>query len=257
MSIPPSWIQAASTVILVIVTGAYVIQTKNLVDETREARKREVMPILNLDLEPYAIGVMGPKVENIGNGPAVELDATIQLKPDGEKYSITSKNIASGDFAGSLEPEVGIEAHEDYSELSIEGTCKDVYREEHPVKDDFNLELLANKDGAESMMNRDEKIRHLRKIESNLEEISRSIEMDGLETYLTIQNRGSILDILHEESPLTVGEICQETGLIPLEVKAVLQWLDEAGAVEYDSDDIFRSAEEDLEVRLSRQTETE
>lgn len=64
-----STINAMATVILVLVTAAYVFLTWGVVKETRQARKQEIMPVMNLNLDPISIELGLPKLRMWGMGP--------------------------------------------------------------------------------------------------------------------------------------------------------------------------------------------
>ncbi|WP_408957557.1 hypothetical protein [Natrinema sp. 74] len=246
-------INAVSTVVLVIVTGVYAYLTWGMVRETRRARKQEVTPVMNLDIEPFSIGAWAPKIENIGNGPAIDVDGTVKLHPGGEEHNIQTKNIPSGDFTGSLSPQIAEDAHEDYESLVVEGSYRDVFGDRDTFKETYDLELLAKFDGADSMMKRDRRERHLRQIEKHLKSIAEGIEMDGFEKVLEMESRGRILEVLREHGPLSLRELASQTGMTPFDLAVDVTWLNEAGAVEYDvdRDDIFDEENLDVEIRTT------
>ncbi|WP_134670423.1 helix-turn-helix transcriptional regulator [Halorussus marinus] len=245
-------INAVSTVVLVIVTGVYAYLTWGMVRETRRARKQEVTPVMNLDVEPFSIGAWAPKIENIGNGPAIDVNGTVKLHPDGEEHEIQTKNIPSGDFTGSLSPNVSENTHEEYESLVVEGSYRDVFGDRDTFKETYELDLLAKLDGADSMMKRDQQERHLRSIDNHLKSIAGSIEMDGLEKVLKMESRGRLLEELREHDSLTLRELASQTGMTPFEIGVDLTWLNEAGAVEYDVDrgEIFDEENLDVEIRV-------
>ncbi|WP_152420752.1 hypothetical protein [Haloferax sulfurifontis] len=137
-----SFVSTGSSVILALVTAAYVILTWSLVTETRDARKQEIMPIFALEMEGYAVGALGPKLRNIGNGPATSVSATFQLKPSGQEHQASSKNVAPGDFVGSLDPKVPVDPDSDFEELCVSGTYTNVFGEEKPFSDSIDLEMF-------------------------------------------------------------------------------------------------------------------
>jgi len=255
LNIAPT-INAAATVILVIVTAAYVFLTWGMVKETRSARKQEVMPVINLDVEPFSIGAWAPKIENVGNGPALDVTGTVKLEPGGEEYELQSKNIPAGDFTGVLNPQVSEDTHEEHDSLTVEGEYTDVFGETGTFEAEYDLELLAKLDGADSMMKRDQQARHLKSIDQNLQSIAKSIEMDGLQKVLKMESHGRLLTELRENGALTVRELAAKTGMTHFELGGDLMWLNEAGAIEYDveQDQILSEENLDVEIRV-RDTE--
>jgi|GEM_PF-4782491 len=244
-------INSVSTVVLVIVTGVYAYLTWGMVRETRRARKQEVSPVMNLDVEPFSAGAVAPKIENIGNGPAIDVDGTVKLHPGGEEHEIQSKNIPSGDFTGSVAPQIGEDSHEEYESLVVEGSYRDVLGDRGTFEEEYDLKLLAESDGADSIMKRDRRERHLGKIAKHLKSIAQGIEMDGFEKALEMETRGRILEVLREHGPLSLRELAAQTGMTPFDLAMDVTWLNEANAVEYDvgRDEIFDEENLDVEIR--------
>lgn len=247
-----STINASATVILVLVTAVYAFLTWRMVVETRRARQQEVTPVFNLSVKPISIGAWAPAIENVGNGPALDVEATLTLEPGGEEHRVETKNIPEGDFAGSMNPRIGEDTHEEYDSLVVEGEYTDVFGERSTFDESYDLEFLAKHDGADSIMKRDPTERHVRRIEQHLKAISEGIEMDGLEKVLTMESRDRVLEPLREHEALTVRELASETGMTHFELAEELMWLNEAGAIEYDveRDEIFREEHLDVEIRL-------
>lgn len=95
MALVADWITAAFTVVLagfsaalVVVTARYVTQTRNLVAETQKsreeaclARELSVLPKLAIDTQTIAGMVVGLKLTNVGQGPALEVELTIAFEP--------------------------------------------------------------------------------------------------------------------------------------------------------------------------------
>jgi len=248
-----TFVNTGSSVILALVTAAYVILTWSLVIETRDARKQEVMPIFALEPEGYALGALGPKLKNIGNGPATSISATFQLKPDGQEHQVSSKNVAPGDFVGSLNPQVPMDSDSDFKELRVSGTYTNVFGEEKPLNDSINLKMFLQNTDADSLMGRDQSAEELKKINRNLKSISESIEMNRFEDVLKMEKRRRIIEELEEAGgSLTLKELSQHLGLITPVVAAWLTWMEEADVVEYDvqNDEITDQNNSDTEIRL-------
>ncbi|WP_436929086.1 hypothetical protein [Halosimplex halobium] len=249
-----SFVNTGSSVILALVTAAYVILTWSLVTETRDARKQEVMPIFALELEGYSIGAMGPKLKNIGNGPATSVSATFQLKPGGEEHQVSSKNVAPGDFVGSLDPKVPVNSDSGFEELRVSGTFTNVFGEEKPLDDSIDLEIFLQNTSADSLMGRDQSVEILKKINRNLKSISESIEMNEFEDVLKMEKRRRIVEELEEAGgSLTLKELSQRLGLMTPVVAAWLTWMEDADVVEYDvePDEIMDQNNSDTEIRLA------
>lgn len=245
-------INAVATVILVVITGVYAFLTWRLVKETRSAREQEAAPALNLDVAPFSFGAWVPKIENLGNGPALDVSGTVRLEPGGEEYDFHSKNIAAGEFTGTLEPKVNDESHLDYGSLIAKGSYTDVFGNYTEFIEEYDLEILASLDGAESILDRDDGLRYMRNMEGHLRTIADNIEMEGFEKLLQIKTRGTILSHLRDDGPLSVRELSQKTGLTHFEMGTDLMWLKEAGAIDYDveRDEIINEENLDVEILL-------
>jgi hypothetical protein len=247
-----SSINAGSSVLLAAITAVYVILTGQLLRETKNARRQELMPIMNLDLEQYAIGALGPKLENVGNGPARDVDATVKLVPGGKENTITSKNIRPGDFAASVGP-VSPDSHENYNKMVVEGEYTDAFGERECFKDEFDLAILENLDGAESMMDRDRQLREIKKIRKDLGSISDSLNVEGLDRLLSIRTNRPIIEVIRENDGITLQELSQEVGLNPLDLGVILTEFKEYDMVEYDvpTNDISREENRNTEIKLN------
>lgn len=248
-----SFVNTGSSVILALVTAAYVILTWSLVTETRDARKQEVMPIFALELEGYAVGALGPKLKNIGNGPAISVSATFQLKPNGREHQVSSKNVAPGDFVGSLDPKVPLDTDSDFEELRVSGTYTNVFGEKKPFNDSIDLEIFLQNTDADSLMGRDQSVEELKMINRNLKSISKNIEMNRFEDVLKMEKRRRIVEELEEAGgSLTLKELSQRLGLMTPVVAAWLTWMAEADVVEYDAEDdeITDQSNSDTEIHL-------
>ena len=177
--ISPATASVTASSMLVIVTAIYVIITRELVRETRNARKQEVLPFFKLQLQPVSMSSYGVKVVNHGNGPATNISLTLTLVPKkGSSKKTVSKEVngvSPGDFVGFLSPFQGIELSEEtsksYEKIVLEGRCFDVFDEEHKIADEYDLEML--KDPDESPAFKSKKERYLRKEERYLREIKK------------------------------------------------------------------------------------
>lgn len=248
-----SFVNTGSSVILALVTAAYVILTWSLVTETRNARKQEIMPIFALDLEGYAIGALGPKLKNIGNGPATSVSATFRLEPKGQAHQVSSKNVAPGDFIGSLKPEVPADPDSEFEELLVSGTYTNVFGEKKTFTDSIDLEIFLRNTDADALMRRDRSVEELKKMNRNLKSISKSIEMGQFEDILKMEKRRRIVEELEEAGgSLKLKELSQRLGLRTLIVAAWLTWMEDADVVEYDveNDEITNECNSDTEIRL-------
>jgi len=220
--VEPSVISAGATLILVVVTAAYMLFTKEMVSETRNARQQDVKPILNLELKGWAMGGIGPKLENIGNGPAKDISVDISLTPGGESHTITAENLPPGEFIGSDKPNSAGFQEEGYEKVVATGSFSDIYGKSEDLDQEIDLESYWERKTIHSMMVDDEDERQLKRIESSLSSIADNVDIEGLETYLQLENRKQILNILERDGRITASELQRKTGLGPAKLAGVL-----------------------------------
>lgn len=245
-----SFVSAGATGILVLVTAVYVLTTWSLVRETREAREQEVMPVMKLELESHIIGGLSPAIKNIGNGPAMGIEGVLQLKPMGEEFEISSKNLAPGESTVYIQPIVPTETDEGFSELTVRGEYTNVFGKSESFTDDYNLELLSETSEFHPFTEQDRKLKHLSGIEENLGSIAEEIE--GLEKLLTYNTRQIVIDTLQEEGSLSYRELAYETGLSLSELGVILSYMKGFGLVNYsiETDSLIDSENKDVLIRL-------
>ncbi|EMA12335.1 hypothetical protein [Haloarcula marismortui] len=124
---------ALSTILLAVLTAWYAVTTRELVEETRLAKKREHQPALEIKVLPS-----GPRLTNLGSGPAFRIKAHVTL--DSEHYKrVKAKQLAPGDFIRiSGDPYERLPTDEtlrsEYDALHLEGTYKDIFDD----KDDLS-----------------------------------------------------------------------------------------------------------------------
>lgn len=242
-----------SSVVLVVVTAIYAGLTWKLVRETKDARQQEIMPAISLELESVIHGAVTPVLKNIGNGPAREVNTELQLLPDGPNEEFNRKSIASNGSSSTLGLQIGSERAEEYSELSVTGTCTDAFGKEYPIEDEICLDThLSALAGSGDSLNQDPQVRQLENIERHLESIADSVETERLDELVTMSIRRPVLDSLQKHGELTVREIAQRTGIKPLALAAILEWLQEDEVVEYEPThgSIFKDGNGDTVIKL-------
>lgn len=73
-------VNAVAVLLLVVITGYYAFQTREMVEEMREARRAPLLPKLVLDLS-FLGGIYGVvTVQNVGPGPALDVDMVVQFE---------------------------------------------------------------------------------------------------------------------------------------------------------------------------------
>ena len=252
LSAVTTFVSAGASILLVIVTAADVILTREMVAETEEARKQEITPILDLEWESINLGTWSPKLKNTGNGPAMNVEATIEVIPNGEEHTIASKNISPGDFAGAMSPQITPDAAKTYDEVLVTGTYTNVFGEAKPFETDFDLTILSSTNSADKLMKRDKSEKKLKKIASSVESISEVFEKNELELMIEQWVNEPIVEALHEKGTISLADLSRETGISPLHLAARLTFLQSDGIVEcnVDADETMNTPAEDTVVSL-------
>ncbi|MGQ0433380.1 MAG: hypothetical protein ACT452_13335 [Microthrixaceae bacterium] len=134
-----------ASIVLAVVTAAYVLLTNEMVAETRETRLDAIRPALALRIDPLSAGHVVFAVVSVGRGTAMNLDLCItfhaaaqgghshvvhwraaSLSP-GDAAQFMAKD-ASGQVQLQIASVVGL-----FSAVTIEGTLKDVAGRDHLV----------------------------------------------------------------------------------------------------------------------------
>jgi dCMP deaminase len=90
---PLEWL----TLVLVLITGYYAVQTRLTVGEMRAARGAQVLPKLVAGFRVVGPLVMYPRVANIGPGTALDIECKLKLEPNGQEWRWRWALLASGE----------------------------------------------------------------------------------------------------------------------------------------------------------------
>jgi hypothetical protein len=182
---------AAFTLALVVVTNRYVEQTRRMVEEMRESRKESrlarelsILPKLAIDTESIAGMLVGLKLANVGQGPALELDLTITFEPI-EGGSLPSdvrpwraKVLARDEWLRFVPPrdQQGEPLHvpalgQAYNAVTVTGRMRDALGQEHEVDEcvDDLAGLHELTIGAAVLVEKDPVAEELRKLRESFE----------------------------------------------------------------------------------------
>ena len=136
---------AYSTIALVGVTGYYVYTTRLLVNETKEARRQEVMPQLTIEVLES-----GLKLVNIGSGPALDINLDCSIDSE-RRLKVQRTHLRAGDGVLlddsklNLIPQGDKQIHDEYNCLHVSGTYKNVLEEDsQSYRDCYPLSQLAS-----------------------------------------------------------------------------------------------------------------
>lgn len=72
---------AFATAVLAVGTIYYALQTKDLVIETRKTREYEILPIIKASFSYIGPIYVALKLDNVGRGNAIDIDAKIHFEP--------------------------------------------------------------------------------------------------------------------------------------------------------------------------------
>lgn len=167
-------INSIATVLLVGITAVYAYLTYELVRETTQGRKDAVVPVIKLSVDEW-----GPKLSNIGNGPAVDLYACLTLDGDGqsdEKFEIKEKNLRAGDEIEILDhpfvtiPDPNGDANRNYDYLNIYWECNDIFGHSESDRKAYELDdlIISEESGTDTFK---EGVAQLAEIRSALHEL--------------------------------------------------------------------------------------
>lgn len=132
---------AIATVVLVGITGFYAWETREMVNEMREARGAQVLPHVVPTLGYFAPLFGFLRIQNVGSGPAVDVNVRVQLddgavfaKPwragflvPGEFHDLLPPDDSSGELL-RLDPLTAT-----FQFLRVIGTCRDALGREHTI----------------------------------------------------------------------------------------------------------------------------
>lgn len=131
---------ALGTLTLAIVTWATV-------REAKRSRQQQIDPHLTFEFtgEVYRGNIGVPAITNIGNGPAIDAEISIQFGEDGPSY-LTKQHLRAGASIPITQPEfeelvrTDSDLYEEYDSLHLISTFKDVTGQSHRVEREINLE---------------------------------------------------------------------------------------------------------------------
>jgi len=128
------WPVVVLTAALVIVTGYYAWQNRQMVQEMRASRAIAVMPRLAITMTHIGPDIWFPTIVNVGPGAALEVDVEIALQPGaGDRRRWRTAVMVPGErheFFIRGESGQGLEhmgqVVERYEEVTLTGACRDV-----------------------------------------------------------------------------------------------------------------------------------
>lgn len=145
-------ISAFASIVLVLVTYQYTLTTKRMVQETVRSRKARVRPeiIFEFPGETYYGHIEKPSLTNVGQGPAINLKATIAFEPDGPSCSLAQRHLQGGaSFPIYQQPfesliRTDAEEYEEYEYIRLEWSCIDRFENNCSGGEEVSLERIQH-----------------------------------------------------------------------------------------------------------------
>ncbi len=179
MSQALAFVSIIGSLVLVAVTTWYAWQTQQMVREMRAARAATLRPFVRLDLGLVG-GVAYLKVENVGVGPATDIDVTLTVDTDEkqlESHHWRRALLRSGESQTLLVPGGQSGTLMDLSELKaigararMSGTCRDLDGHTHVVNQDLSFVELGERSPEGSWEGVDDRV------PKNIEKIAKAID---------------------------------------------------------------------------------
>lgn len=177
----------ALTVALVGVTGYYAWETHRMVNEMRKARATQLLPKLVLTAKSLGGGNGLWRVQNVGPGPATDVDVQIAPEPGGQPRRWKEPVVVPGEVHDFI-PATGEQSSEAFlldnqtkrfSNLRLTGSYRDALGDEHQVDERFDIRdwWEFKKASLERFERdwRDEVPKHLKTIHEQLKKIEAAI----------------------------------------------------------------------------------
>jgi len=177
----PLWTSAIATIVLVIVNICCIWQNRQTIKEMEKARKAEFLPRIKATLHFAAPTFVNLKMQNVGKGAAVDIDALIKTQPESGTRKWRQPLMAPGECEFFFLPEKGEfeKLANKYDFIVIEGSYKDIFGEKHVLKEKIDLKsFLSNIIGLQKIWKEPEQLRCLKildKIEKILQDLVKEI----------------------------------------------------------------------------------
>ena len=182
----PLWINSIvsiiSTVAFVIIYLITVYQNRQTIKEMEKARKAEFLPKLKATLHFPASTYANLKIQNIGKGPALNVDATIKFcssSSESESSRIWKEPLMmAGEYYMFVLPQKGNikQIIQNVNYIHIKGVYEDIFGEKHEFEDKIDLnEILQNLPEAQIIWKYDP----IDKVARTLEKIAEKLDSIG------------------------------------------------------------------------------
>jgi len=165
-----------TTIIFLGTLIASIIQnylTRQTVKEMERTRKLQFMPRIKATLHSAGPTYVELKTQNVGKGPALNIDAVIKTLPGQEKRHWKQKMMVPDESELFFLPEASLEKlAEKFDSVVIQGSCRDLFGEQHKIDEKIDLkERLKDLPKLKMVWEEDP----LRKIARSLDDIKKTL----------------------------------------------------------------------------------
>jgi len=136
---------AFSTIVLVCVTAYYAYQTKKTVEQMEKARRQQVLPVLKASLIFPGPAIIYLRIQNIGLGPAININATIKIEPGSHSHEWLAPILNKDEYRKFLLPLSSFEEIlATYERIIITGSFGDIFGTKHQIIENLDVKKLLN-----------------------------------------------------------------------------------------------------------------
>lgn len=175
-------IALGALIVAIIFNGYLVWYNGKVINEMRITRKAEFLPRIKLSIDYPTPTIAFLKIENIGKGPILQLDSTINIvprEPIDEKAikqtrTFSQELMTSGEYESFFVTPANVKDMRIlYEKAILTGSFKDIYGETHIINDEVPFgDILQDKQKPAQLFKKD----HIEGIKKNLEEIGKQVE---------------------------------------------------------------------------------
>ena len=171
----PAFASAFATSALVLVTAISAILTIFLLIGQSRERKQNIKPVFKPVVKSYTLSDAGIAIKNIGDGPAVDMEVTIEGHETGRDNTVTRPNLAEGSIFSIPKP-LEDESFDpgdldDLEKLSIRIKCEDIMGNEYTSSHSIGGKNWSRDGALSGMMEDDDVSDKLSDIDSTLGDI--------------------------------------------------------------------------------------
>lgn len=169
----PLWASVIVTIVLVIINICIIWQNQRVIKEMEKARKAEFLPRIKATIHFAGPTFVELKAQNVGKGPALDIDAIIKTMPKEKPRRWQQPLMASDECEFFFLPEGDFEElAQKYDCVMLEGSFTDIFGERYTINEKIELKkFLAHIKELEKVWKEPEPLKYLKKIEDKLRDI--------------------------------------------------------------------------------------